>query len=200
MDKTYLAHVGLSLARAFVEKNRNQISMPEFHIYTDVDEPEVRRIKAVRTCGYYRRNHIHVAVPLCSHKNANYSWPGFISDRTPYGVIQHELGHHVDQCKSAQDIYRNNSGSFYSDMIRLQSGEKPITSYSPNNMEWFAEMVRLFITNPDLLKQIRPRTYKALTETGLEPVVTAHSGDVLLKWQAPPRVFERADNWINNKK
>jgi hypothetical protein len=198
MDKVYLAHIGLSLARVFAEQNN--IPQPTMNIILDKDDPECRKIKAVGTCGYYRRGKVTVAVPLCASNNPMYSWPGFISDRTPYGVIQHELGHHVDEVKSGVDIYRTLPGAFFSDSIRNISGEPPITSYSPNNSEWFAEIFRLFVTNPDLLKQIRPRAYGALIANGLNPVVNVAAEDVMLKWQAPPRVFERMTKWINKGK
>ena len=38
--------------------------------------------------------------------------------------------------------------------------KRVLTSYCPNNAEWFAEMFRLSITNSQLLQQLRPRTYK----------------------------------------
>lgn len=199
MDKNHLADTGLLMARMFCEKNN--IAVPAFHIYREADHPEAKKIKAVGTCGYYRQNNIHVSIPACAFGNPNYSWPGFISDRTPYGVIQHELGHHVDEVRSGLNVYRNKSGDFFSDRIRKISGEKPITSYAPNTMEWFAEIFRLFVTNPDLLSIIRPKAYNALIlEGGLQPVIDLNSEDVLLKWNCPPRIFERAHDWIAKKK
>lgn len=32
-----------------------------------------------------------------------------------------------------------------------------LTSYCPNDNEWFAELFRLFVTNPDLFERVRPR-------------------------------------------
>lgn len=46
----------------------------------------------------------------------------------------------------------------------MRRSEEPITSYSPNVQEWFAEMFRLFVTNPDLLMMIRPMTYRDFIE------------------------------------
>jgi hypothetical protein len=90
-----------------------------------------------------------------------WSFPGYSVDRTPYGVIQHELGHHADYVKSEK------RGSYYGDFsinMRATVGEKPLTSYCPNDAEWFAEMFRLFVTNPDLLRLLRPDTHAAMRE------------------------------------
>jgi hypothetical protein len=198
MDKNQLADMGLAIASRFCEINTN-ISSPTFRLYRDPYDVEVKKIKAVGTCGYYRRGVIHIAIPACAHNNPSYSWPGFISDRTPYGVIQHELGHHVDEIMSGLDVYRNKPGNFFSDKIREQSGEKPITSYSPNTMEWFAEIFRLFVTNPLLLERIRPKAYKAIAEH-FKPVVNLPEIGVLSAFQAPEKVLERMFKWISGNK
>lgn len=198
MDKNFLADLGEALLKKFCEAN-TFIKPPVLNLYRNEDDAMVKKIRAVGTCGYYRRGVIHVAVPACAHNNPNYSWPAFISDRTPYGVIQHELGHHIDEAMSNVDIYRTAPGNFFSDKINRASLEKPITSYCPNTQEWFAEIFRLFVTNPNLLQQIRPKAYSAL-RVYFTPVITMHSGDVLLTWKAPDKVFQRAENWINNRK
>lgn len=198
MNKNFLAEVGSELMTAWCEENN--IELPELHLYHEESHPEAKKIKAVATCGYYRRGHIHVSIPACAHKNPGYSWPGFISDRTPYGVIQHELGHHIDQVKSGLDVYRNRSGRFFSDTIRAISKEPPITSYAPDTMEWFAEIFRLFVTNPDLLKRIRPKAYAAMISQGLKPYFDAPAERILTTWEAPPKVFERMQKWIEKSK
>lgn len=197
MDKKYLAEIGLKLAQQFCDKNK--INQPTYNIIQEADDPLCKKIKAVGTCGYYRNNVINVGVPLCAHNNSNYSWPGFISDRTPYGVIAHELGHHIDQVMTGIDIYRNNHGFFFSDQIWKNSYEKAITSYAPNKSEWFAEMFRLFVTNPSLLQTIRPLTYSALRQH-FEPVIAVDAYDVLKMFQATDRVYERMNKWISTKK
>lgn len=197
-NKKQLANLGVNIATMFCEQNN--IRMPTLHILDDENDTEYQKIKRFSTCGYYRRNHMYVAVGLCAHQNPNYSWAGFISDRTPYGVIQHELGHHVDEVKTGIDIYRNRGAMLFSTEIRQKSGEKRITSYCPDDMEWFAEIFRLFVTNPDLLSKIRPKTYAALIDSGLRPVVTLDAENALMVTSAPPRVFERMNDWIANRK
>lgn len=194
MDKSLLSEIGTGMMRLFCVTN--QIPEPGLHLYMEKNHPEAVKIKRVGTCGYYRSHNIHVAVPHCAHNNANYSWPGFISDRTPYGVIQHELGHHIDEVYSNCNVYRTRSGNFYSDKIRAISGEKPITSYSPDTMEWFAEIFRLFVTNPDLLRQIRPKAYAALI-ADFKPIIDKTAGEIMEHWHAPARVFGRMQKWID---
>lgn len=114
-------------------------------------------------CAYYRRNVTNICVSRCASIGTvgrQWSYPGYTVDRTPYGVLQHEFGHHVDVIRSTK------RGPYFGDFsigLRGNSGEKEITSYCPNDAEWFAEMFRLFVTNPDLLKQLRPRTHRELS-------------------------------------
>lgn len=68
-----------------------------------------------------------------------------------------------------------------------------ITSYAPNAMEWFAEIFRLFVTNPDLLKLIRPKAYKAILDSGLKPSTDMVYQEVLEQFKAPPKIYERLE-------
>lgn len=107
---------------------------------------------------------INVCLDLCARPcgklpSRNWTWPGSVTDREPYGVVAHELGHHCDWYVS------DRKGSYFGDYgvgVRRKSGETPISGYCPNDAEWFAEMFRLFVTNPALLHQLRPRTYGIL--------------------------------------
>lgn len=116
------------------------------------------------TCAYYRKHVTTIVLERCAGigtAGMQWSFPGNTVDRTPYGVLQHELGHHVDWLKSKR------RGPYFGDFsveMRVRVGERPITSYCPNDAEWFAEMFRLFVTNPDLLAKLRPRTSAAMLE------------------------------------
>lgn len=119
------------------------------------------------TCAYYRNTDgIQMCLPLTAHVAKepivrNWNWPGNTTDRTPYGVIAHELGHHADWSSS---IRRGGYTGNFSIEMRLISGEKPLTSYCDNDGEWFAEMFRLFVTNAALLKALRPKTYDLMVK------------------------------------
>jgi hypothetical protein len=104
------------------------------------------------TCAYYRDSVIHIWVDSCAAVGLvgrQWSYPGYVVDRTPYGVLAHELGHHVDKQHGAR-------GGFRSHVWRCLDAE-PMTGYCPNDNEWFAEIFRLFVTNPDLMLRLRPK-------------------------------------------
>jgi hypothetical protein len=125
---------------------------------------------AFDACAYYRPVEIHICVEKCAAigtAGRQWSFPGHSVDRTPYGVIAHELGHHADWSRSAR------KGRYYGDFsiaMRARCDEAPLTSYCPNDAEWFAEMFRLFVTNPDLLHRLRPNAYWYLLGAGFKPV------------------------------
>ena len=140
--------------------------MGEFCGTNALPPPQVRELGSEAwsfgVCAYYRRHVTTICVQRCAaigRAGRQWSFPGYTVDRTPYGVVQHELGHHVDVVRGQKP------GAYWSEFsttVREAAGEKPITSYCPNNAEWFAEMFRLFVTNPDLLLQLRPRTHREL--------------------------------------
>lgn len=121
------------------------------------DEP-----KFYGVCAFYRSGVTYIAVDACApigRAARAWSWPGYVVDRTPYGVLAHELGHHVDGAHGAQV-----HAGMRSFQWRRETGELPITTYCPNDNEWFAEMFRLFVTNPTLLQAIRPKTFERMIE------------------------------------
>lgn len=122
-------------------------------------------------CAYYRANVTKICVAKCAsvgYAGMHWSFPGYTVDRTPYGVIQHELGHHVDVLMS---VRVNRYFGDFSHGMRARSGEAPVTSYCPDDGEWFAEMFRVFVANPDLLLQLRPRTHAEMVAR-FKPVFT----------------------------
>ncbi len=178
MKKPELFDAGLQLMRTFCAVNKLTI-------------PEVRTLDSDAwlfggTCAYYRPTYIAICVKKCAAigvAGPAWSYPGYVVDRTPYGVLQHELGHHADVVKSGVTVgYMGN----FSQSMRRETGEAPITSYCPNDGEWFAEMFRLFVTNPDLLRIIRPMTFAALSRV-FKPVVQK-SWWVVMQ-DAPPRTI-----------
>lgn len=155
MNKLELLNRGAELMREFCEANR--LEPPTI--------VESRNPERFGTCAYYRPHEITISTAACAaigHGGPAWSYPGYVIDRTPYGVVQHEQGHAVDVFASGE------SGMTYfgefSSAIRAASGEPKLTNYCPNDAEWFAEMMRLFITNSDLLKTVRPRTHALLVQ------------------------------------
>lgn len=161
--------------------------------------PEVQIVPSsnwgVQFCAYYRKDVIKICLEKCGHigyAGPAWSYPGWLADRTPYGVIAHELGHHVDLYNGM--VHRGPYYSEFSTLIRAKSGEIPITSYCPNDAEWFAEMFRVFITNPDLLRQVRPQTW-ALMFAHFCPVETRGWAHVLA--DAPARTLALAQRRVS---
>lgn len=155
-NKEHLLEAGIQRMEAFCKANSIAVPkvMPEY-------EGGAWHFDA---CAYYRPTTIYISVGKCAMvakdgQVRNWNWPGSTTDRTPYGVICHELGHHCDVVASSEK--HSYSGNYSRDMFR-SAMESPITGYAPNPAEWFAEMFRLFVTNAGLLKAIRPRTYDLL--------------------------------------
>lgn len=146
-------------------------------------------------CAYYRAGTTSICVARCAHIGTSprqWSYPGYTVDRTPYGVVQHELGHHVDLMRGQR---KGPYWSEFSSAVRGQSGEARITTYCPNDAEWFAEMFRVFVTNPDLLKLLRPRTHRELS-CSFTPVFTDTWRDRLKG--APARWITAAERKIED--
>lgn len=153
---------GVKLVRDFCDVN----GLPQPRVVV-VPKDEWR---LASTCAYYREDVITICLERCAHVGHGgpaWSYPGYIADRTPYGVMAHELGHHVDYHRS-QD--KGAYGGDFSVAMRKASGEARLTSYCPNDWEWFAEMFRLYCTNPDLLRYVRPETHLQMVAEGLKPV------------------------------
>lgn len=159
-DKMDLYFLGIAHVAAFCDRN-------------EIEPPKISSADSwmFDTCAYYRASEgIRVCVPKCQvpcaeSNSRNWTWPGNATDREPFGVIAHELGHHIDTVWGAEvgaDVGRYWSRN--STTIRQESGEARLTSYCPNDGEWFAEMFRVFVTNPALLLRLRPKTYQLLTK------------------------------------
>lgn len=187
MDKLELLEAGSALLGEFCEANK--LEAPPVERY----EPDSWRFR--HTCAYYRPVGIHICVARCAGEGRAaraWSFPGYTVDRTPFGVLQHELGHHVDYQLSER------RGSYFGDFsiaMRSSTGEAKLTNYCPNDAEWFAEMFRLFVTNSDLLKAIRPKTHSEL-RYHFKPVVDEPWRKVLEARGAPERTIAAAANKI----
>jgi hypothetical protein len=194
-ERDRLYDAGVELAFKFCTVNR--IPPPTITRLNPGD-----RFYSLGTCAFYRPTEIRVMVEKCANKGYGgraWSWPGYTVDRTPYGVVQHELGHHVDN-----HFYKGRDDVF-SKRIHELSKERPLTGYLGTDtrsmtffMEWFAENFRLFVTNPDFCNFIRPKFYTALIEEGLKPVVDGAWLDMLNRHGATERIIQQAEKKINN--
>lgn len=176
-SKTELYYRGKIAVKKFIEIN----SLREVSF---VEDAEVGSWFGV--CAYYRHDTIYIDIPKCAAigvAGRAWSYPGHIIDRTPFGVVAHELGHHID-------VAHGTRPGVLSRAWREETREDEITSYSPNTNEWFAEIFRLFITNPDLLRIIRPKMFAKLRGTFL-PIENRKWDEVVTE--------ERQQSVIKNK-
>lgn len=193
--KDELFQAGVELAELFCI--HNSISMPTVERL----DPSQRNYH-IGTCAYYRPTAIHIMVEKCANRGFGgraWSWPSYAIDRTPYGVIQHELGHHVDTLKTGEVTRENLLAKLFSKQIWEQSREAPLTGYLGTDkktvtfwMEWFAENFRLFVTNPGLSAELRPRFYAAIIADGIKPLNHDDWETVLIANGAPSRIIDQA--------
>jgi hypothetical protein len=172
-EESFIA--GISQVTAFLTLNR----IPLLAIRAD---------ETIPGCGDYDgKGTLRVAVRKCASEGkagAAWSYPGYVIDRTPYGVVAHETGHYLVQVLGLDP-----------GQLIQETGEEAITSYAPEPEEWLAEMLRLFITNPDLLAKIRAKTFVRLREK-LIPVETRGWQEVLAA--APARTRQQAQKKIDS--
>lgn len=179
-DRDKLAALGIERVGQFA--NLNSLPLPKI-----VLKPGKNRYG----CGVYQNGRISIWVEECGYpcgeaNSRNWTWPAGVVDREPYGVIAHEFGHYIDHLKGG-----------LSQKLFKASGEPPITNYAPNVSEWFAEIFRLFTTNPGLLQEIRPKVFVALREK-FTPIGSLDWKEVLDG--APTRVVKSIENKIRTVK
>jgi hypothetical protein len=114
------------------------------------------------------------------------TFPGHKTDRSAAGVPCHENGHHVYFNFQPRAGGRGWRG--------IVAETKPITSYEPSVGEAFAETLRLFHLNPDLLRCGRPERYEYLIGLGLRPVVAVDWQTVLR--HAPEHIVRAAEKFL----
>jgi hypothetical protein len=189
LPQDVLYTLGVTISTAFLE--RNVLRVPEFIARTLITE---RAPSGSYGCGVYLHRCSRVVVnPYACAKPAHgtprkWSFPGYTPDRTPVGVVAHEVGHHVDEVFS-----HPSAGMKWREAAK---GAK-VSSYEPDLAEAFAESVRLFITNPAMLHAIAPARFTYLANVlGLvpRPGATADPLAQLRAWGASPAILRAASN------
>lgn len=176
MNKKELTQIGISYVTKFCEING--IEMPTI----DVVENDYWG-----SCGYYvpESKTITIVEKACARETnkPGFSWSHrhYFVDREPCGVLCHEFGHYL------HDILTKNK--------LVLPKENSITSYEPNHYERFAETIKLFITNPDLLKQYNPKRYQIITKKlGLKPIFTETWEELMEKEGMNPKFIQATKN------
>lgn len=106
--------------------------------------------------GYIGLNIKAARLPVFSPTTGRFqSFTGNKTDRTVAGVLAHEFGHYIDM---GVRKHLNLRGQFRA----LIGVENSVSSYDIIEVERVAEAFRLFILNPQLLQQGRPKAYAIL--------------------------------------
>lgn len=176
--KMIMYRAGVDACRHFLERNA-------------VPEPEYVLDAMIADLGRYdsRRRRVTINLNRCRvppKRPTGYNWstPGWKADRTPYGVVCHETGHHVHALRLVNVD------------ITDWRDEPDVSGYEPNRTERIAEALKLMIGNPDLLRLGRPIRFRTLVLAGLVPASDANWFDVLREHGAGERWIQAADNWI----
>lgn len=176
--KEKLLYKGIELIERFSEENG--IKMPKVFIISNKNN-----IYGL----FYPKNVIHVNMKLCRPpvKTPGYDWsfPGYVQDLTPYGILAHEFGHYISDMLGKK---------FRKNFVNIRKMEENVTSTDDRGLdEKMAEAARLFITNPDLLKRGRPLRYEIFSQH-YTPIVRNRWKTVLS--HAHPKIVTAAERWI----
>ena len=167
---------GLDVIAKFCKVNK--IKLPKFKDNSKICEYGFYLFGSSTITYNLKRSRVPVKTPGFS-----WSYTGYKADLTVAGVLAHEFGHYLDDTLKMP-----------SKKIKKEIGkEKKVSSYEPNTMEVFAESVKLFVLNPDLLRVGRPKRYKFLIALGLKPVIADTWQTVL--GNAHPKFIAAATNW-----
>lgn len=118
--------------------------------------------------GLYKDGYVFVNVPVTAEpvytpRMRSWSWPGWKTDRTAMGVVAHEVGHHIATVFTRQGrLKQREHGDVWFSL--LKECKKKVSGYEPVPEEAWAESMRLFILNPDLLRQAIPQRYSFITD------------------------------------
>ena len=169
-SKDDLLYKGIELIEKFSEANG--IKMPKVFIDSST----------VKAYGlFYPNNVIHINMKLCRPpvKVPGYDWtfPGYIQDLTPYGILAHEFGHYISDILGKK---------FRKNFVNIKKIEENVTATDDRGLdEKMAEAARLFITNP--------RRYEIFS-SHYQPVVRNRWTTVLT--YAHPKIVNAAERWI----
>jgi hypothetical protein len=199
MDRDQLVEHGHTLATAFLVANG--IKPPKFDFGSTLAIITVSRSGG--SCGLYsherdyrgrRRMIVSVVPSLCAKPAPGvalaWSFPTYKTDRTPVGVVAHEIGHHVDFMLG---VMEHGGRADWRAMSRDR-----VSSYEPCPEEAFAETMRLFILNPHLLEAVAPTRYAYLRHVlGLVPTERRDAVSVLRSWNARSSYIEATAKKFN---
>ena len=192
-----LAHVGRDISFAWLTRNRFPLPSRLFLSRDSAGGLLERSWLGVQS--YEKgRSKIAVAVEDCELRcrlntptGTLIHAPASFEDYTALGVLCHEVGHLVDYSLNPLTYSMRKLNGFQS----LVDEEVEISRAEHNVRESFAESIRLFITNPDLLLRGRPRRWDHLVyDLKLKPLHDTRWQTVLQK--TPRYVHQAVERWL----
>ncbi len=136
----------------------NQIKFPVIKTKNDLDS---------FGCYFHESNEIYINLGDCdlSTKRNN---PGMTRENTITGCLAHELGHYLHFMYHSRYL-----------TTKFKTLKEPLINYWETQIkEDIAESIRLFIINPTLLEEGRPKRYKILHGI-FDPITDTHYTEVL---------------------
>ncbi len=128
-----------------------------------------------------------------SWADREHTYPGYKLDFTPYGIVCHEVGHHVDYTLKKSRVLSNTR-----EWKRIVDNEEAVSPYEPNYQEAFAEAFRLFLTNPDLLRVSRSDRWDYFVDRLRLNPPHEMSWKTVLK-HAPKILITHTEKWIKDQ-
>jgi len=207
--REFLYREGMRRALRFCTVNK--IPPPVFMTYDELHYPSrmqhtaalLQKLKRIAPLvgaqtGLYRDGHVFVnlpvtALPVRVPAMRSWSWPCYKTDRTAMGVVAHELGHYVEDILQKKKTLKSDVQGIQWRVLIEFTGRKPVSGYEPVPSEAWAESMRLFILNPDLLRLAIPARYNFIREF-LKPSERRTWSEVL--GPAHKSYFTAAERWI----
>ena len=169
----------------------------DFLKLNSIPEPKYIRNDSIDAHGLYVKQNarsvimVNVKGSSCPVKVPGHSWsfPCNKADLTVIGITAHETGHHI--------AYEFGSTKISNNFKKITTIEPKVSSYEPSVHEAFAEAMKLFINNPELLREGRPGRWAFITQyVGLKPMHSIPWKKVLK--EAHPRLIDVAERWIEH--
>lgn len=198
---TYDKVTAIREAAAYVEAflDANGIVRPREYLLAPDEKRKPPGHNPWHNNGWYWRGVVFVNLarsrPPTKTPGFAWSFTGFKADLTAPGILTHEVGHHV-HAELDKRIDAKHRKIMLGCLRGIARREPAVSGYEPNAHEVMAEMQRLFILNPMLLKEGRPLRYMFITGLGLKPLHDVPWRDVLK--HAHPRIISAAEKWISH--
>lgn len=167
-----------------LEYKKVKLLIAKFCKLNNIQKPTYRINNTIEDYGlYYIRNNnreLIININKCTLSTL-YKNSCNISDKTITGVTIHEFAHYLHYSLYYKEL-----------LTKFKRLKEPLIHYREMDIEEdIAEAIRLFITNPTLLEEGRPKRFKILSNY-FKPIVTTHYSG-LIKYKNDTILY----NWLD---